>query len=156
MFSTRDNCCLMIVVLACIHISSQHGGHGGGDKQKDGQRQVPLHDSKHVHDKDHIKEHLKEEINLKDENLSDADMQFHYFKAHDNDNDDKLDGIELANAMAHYHDEDAGEKPEDYTESELASMVDQILDEDDLNKDGYIDYPEFIASQKREEIEAEK
>ena len=39
---------------------------------------------------------------------------------------------------------------------ELASMVDQILDEDDLNKDGYIDYPEFIASQKREEIEAEK
>ena len=44
-------------------------------------------------------------------------MQFHYFKAHDNDNDDKLDGIELANAMAHYHDEDAGEKPEDYTES---------------------------------------
>ena len=91
---------------------------------------------------------------MKTENLSEADMQFHYFKAHDSDNDDKLDGIELANAMAHYHDEDAGEKPEDYTEHELASMVDQILDEDDLNKDGYIDYPEFIASQKREETEA--
>lgn len=35
-------------------------------------------------------------------------------------------------------------------------MVDQILDEDDLNKDGYIDYPEFIASQQREETESEQ
>ena len=54
-------------------------------------------------------------------------------------------------------------KPEEYTvwykkklffQQELASMVDQILDEDDLNKDGYIDYPEFIASQQREEAVA--
>ena len=35
---------------------------------------------------------------------------------HDNDNDDKLDGIELANAMAHYHDDEGAEKPEEYTE----------------------------------------
>lgn len=34
-------------------------------------------------------------------------------------------------------------------------MVDQILEEDDLNNDGYIDYPEFIQSQQREETEAE-
>ena len=49
--------------------------------------------------------------------MNDADLQFHYFKVHDNDNDDKLDGIELSNAMAHYHDEESGEKPEDYTEA---------------------------------------
>lgn len=42
----------------------------------------------------------------------------------------------------------------DFFAQELASMVDQILDEDDLNKDGYIDYPEFIASQQREEAVA--
>lgn len=48
--------------------------------------------------------------------MSNEDLQFHYFKVHDSDNDDKLDGIELASAMAHYHDEEAGEKPEDYTE----------------------------------------
>ena len=41
-----------------------------------------------------------------------------------------------------------------FFQQELASMVDQILDEDDLNKDGYIDYPEFIASQQREEAVA--
>ena len=87
---------------------------------------------------------------VKDENLSEENLQFHYFKVHDYDNNDKLDGIELANAMTHYHDEETGEKAEDYTEEELASMVDQILEEDDLNHDGYIDYPEFIESQKRE------
>ena len=48
--------------------------------------------------------------------MSDADLQFHYFKVHDNDNDDKLDGIELANAMAHYHDEESSEVPEEYSE----------------------------------------
>ena len=35
-------------------------------------------------------------------------------------------------------------------------MVDQILEEDDLNKDGYIDYPEFIASQQREDAVAKQ
>ena len=57
--------------------------------------------------------------------------------------------------MSHYHDEETGERAEEYTEEELASMVDQILEEDDLNNDGFIDYPEFIESQKREEAAAE-
>ena len=56
--------------------------------------------------------------------MNDADLQFHYFKVHDNDNDDKLDGIELSNAMAHYHDEETGEKPEDYTEA-VSSKIDK-------------------------------
>jgi len=65
----------------------------------------------------HINEHLKEQINVnQDKPMSNEDLQFHYFKVHDSDNDDKLDGIELATAMAHYHEEENGEKPEDYTE----------------------------------------
>ena len=103
----------------------------------------------------HIKEHLQEFTDVKEENLNDENLQFHYFKVHDYDNNDKLDGIELANAMSHYHDEETGERAEEYTEDELASMVDQILEEDDLNNDGFIDYPEFIESQKREEAAAE-
>lgn len=106
-------------------------------------------DAKHVHDQEHLKDHLKEQIDVS--KMSEADQQFYYFKVHDSDNNDKLDGIELANAMAHYHDEESGESKEEYTEGELSSMVDQILDEDDLNKDGYIDYPEFIQSQQRDE-----
>lgn len=96
----------------------------------------------------HIKEHLKDEIDLKDEQMSDEDLQFHYFKLHDYDHNNKLDGIELMNAMTHYHDEDGDGKNPHYTDDEMGHMIDQILDEDDLNKDGYIDYPEFVASQK--------
>ena len=38
--------------------------------------------------------------------MSDEDLQFHYFKLHDYDHNNKLDGIELMNAMTHYHDEE--------------------------------------------------
>lgn len=95
----------------------------------------------------HIKEHLKDEIDVKDENLKEEDLQFHYFKLHDYDGNNKLDGIELMNAMTHYHDEEDNSTTT-YTDDQLSSMIDQILGEDDTNKDGYIDYPEFIASQK--------
>ena len=35
---------------------------------------------------------------------SDEAMEFHYFKLHDYDNNNKLDGLELAAAMTHFHD----------------------------------------------------
>ena len=38
-----------------------------------------------------------------DETYSDEEMQFHYFKAHDYDDNNKLDGIELISALTHYH-----------------------------------------------------
>ena len=98
----------------------------------------------------HIKEHLKDEIDVKDENLNDEDLQFHYFKLHDSDNNNKLDGIELTNALTHYHDDEnsKGGQQKSYSDDEIASMIDQILEEDDKDKDGYIDYAEFAASQK--------
>lgn len=98
----------------------------------------------------HIKEHLKDEIDVKDENLNDEDLQFHYFKLHDSDNNNKLDGIELINALTHYHDDENNKNGEQktYNDEEIAAMIDQILEEDDKNKDGYIDYAEFAASQK--------
>ena len=59
--------------------------------------------------------------------MSNEDLQFHYFKVHDSDNDDKLDGIELATAMAHYHDEENGEKPEDYTEEVRVFLLSVLI-----------------------------
>jgi len=52
------------------------------------------------------------------------------------------------NAMTHYHDETDSNDTSTYTDDQMSTMIDQILNEDDTNKDGYIDYPEFIASQK--------
>lgn len=35
-----------------------------------------------------------------------------------------------------------------FTDAELASLIDPILEKDDRNKDGFIDYPEFIVAQQ--------
>ena len=47
------------------------------------------------------------------------------------------------------HDHKAGPVPEAkiFQDNELINMIDPILDADDKNKDGFIDYPEFIAAQ---------
>lgn len=36
-----------------------------------------------------------------------------------------------------------------FTDEELNTLIDPILQSDDLNKDGYIDYPEFIRAQQK-------
>ena len=36
-----------------------------------------------------------------------------------------------------------------FTDEELAGQIDPVLGEDDLNKDGCIDYPEFLMAQNR-------
>ena len=35
-------------------------------------------------------------------------------------------------------------------DADLAVMVDAILDEDDRDDDGYVDYPEYVSSQERD------
>ncbi|XP_022803072.1 multiple coagulation factor deficiency protein 2 homolog [Stylophora pistillata] len=64
-----------------------------------------LHDSKVTHDRDHIKEHVREEIDVKEEEMSDEDLQFHFFRLHDYDGNRKLDGLELMHAVSHYQNE---------------------------------------------------
>lgn len=36
-----------------------------------------------------------------------------------------------------------------FTDDELNALIDPILQSDDLNHDGYIDYPEFIRAQQK-------
>ena len=126
----------------------------------------------------HIREHMKEHMPEADElKLDDAEaMEFHYFKLHDYDNNNKLDGLELAAAMTHYHEDGEGSEETlrvrvsvcvcvcvcdcvyivcvcaqniDISDDELSNLVDSILDDDDLNNDGYIDYYEFVQAQRR-------
>lgn len=35
--------------------------------------------------------------------MSDQELQFHYFKMHDADNNNKLDGCELIKSLIHWH-----------------------------------------------------
>lgn len=35
--------------------------------------------------------------------MSEEELQFHYFKLHDNDDNNKLDGLELVKSLIHWH-----------------------------------------------------
>ncbi|XP_065653990.1 multiple coagulation factor deficiency protein 2 homolog isoform X1 [Hydra vulgaris] len=107
---------------------------------------------KFAKDLSHIKEHLMEQYgfdsNKADMYLKEYDAQTQYFIMHDYDKNRKLDGLELLKSMTHFHDHDEEHKSEtptvDNTET-LVEFVDMILRDQDYNKDGYIDYPEYIS-----------
>ena len=102
---------------------------------------------------EHMKEHIE---HIDTSKMTEQELQFHYFKMHDTDGNNKLDGLELVKSLIHWHDEanhdpKSGQpKPEQkiFADDELQNMIDPILESDDKNKDGFIDYPEFIAAQQ--------
>jgi len=90
--------------------------------------------------------------------MSEEELQFHYFKMHDADNNNKLDGLELVASLQHWHDQsghdghEAGHQappePKTFTDQELFELIDPIIDQDDRNRDGFIDYSEFMVAQQ--------
>uniref|UniRef100_A0A8B9SJ31 Multiple coagulation factor deficiency 2, ER cargo receptor complex subunit n=1 Tax=Anas platyrhynchos TaxID=8839 RepID=A0A8B9SJ31_ANAPL len=99
-----------------------------------------------VQDKDHIMEHLEGVIEKPESEMSPQELQLHYFKMHDYDGNNLLDGLELATAISHVHKEEGGEHTQAMKEEELISLIDDVLRDDDKNNDGYIDYAEFAKS----------
>ncbi|KAI1284888.1 Multiple coagulation factor deficiency protein 2 -like protein [Halotydeus destructor] len=132
------------------------GGHVDHNQVQPGQN--ILHDNNRIHDREHLKEHLHGVVSEPDvSKMSEEELQFHYFKMHDNDNNNKLDGCELIKSLIHWHVEEskhlgANAPPTGTTklfnDGELSQMIDPILEMDDRNRDGFIDYPEFVAAQK--------
>jgi len=49
----------------------------------------------------HIAEHADIPIDVS--KMSEQELQFHYFKMHDADRNDKLDGCELIKSLIHWH-----------------------------------------------------
>lgn len=62
--------------------------------------QVSLSD--HVDSYRHIADHLKDVVNKPVEQMTEEEMEFHYFKLHDYDNNNKLDGTEITKALTHF------------------------------------------------------
>jgi len=102
-----------------------------------------------------MKEHL--DVPMDTSKMSDQELQFHYFKMHDTDGNNKLDGCELVKSLIHWHadesshqhgaDSHSSKPPRIFLDKELGDMIDPILVSDDRNKDGFIDYYEFVAAQ---------
>ncbi|XP_050442631.1 uncharacterized protein LOC126846855 [Adelges cooleyi] len=119
------------------------------------QQQV-LHASNMAEESEHIKKHM--EMPLDTSKMSEQELQFHYFKMHDADNNNKLDGCELIKSLIHWHVQGGNDPargsappPEDkvFTDEELMQLIDPILTMDDANFDGFIDYPEFVIAQNK-------
>ncbi len=51
--------------------------------------------------REHVMEHLDGVINKPKDQMSIDEQNFYYFKLHDYDNNNKLDGLELVSAFAH-------------------------------------------------------
>ena len=54
-----------------------------------------------------MKEHLKEVMDKPKDQMTEEELEFHYFKLHDYDDNNKLDGVEIVKAITHFH---AGKK----------------------------------------------
>jgi Ca2+-binding EF-hand superfamily protein len=101
----------------------------------------------------HIRHDLEGQINKPKEEMTPEEQNFYYFKLHDTNNDNRLDGLEIVAAFDHVHQEEnnnttttTGETPphhERLADEELMRLVDDILKEEDLDRDGFISYEEF-------------
>lgn len=107
---------------------------------------------KESHDREHIADHLKDVVNKPVEQMTEEEMEFHYFKLHDYDNNNKLDGTEITKALTHFEREghhDPAQPVRTLSDDEIAEIVDAVLKEDDLTGDGYVEYSEFVVAQRK-------
>ncbi|XP_052748102.1 multiple coagulation factor deficiency protein 2 homolog isoform X2 [Galleria mellonella] len=132
-----------------VQQQQQHGHAHHGDPQL-------LNTANIAQERDHIQEHM--EVPIDTSKMSEQELQFHYFKMHDADNNNKLDGCELIKSLIHWHEQGHKQTPQPgnppvgekiFADDELINLIDPILNMDDHNKDGYIDYPEFIRAQQK-------
>uniref|UniRef100_T1DEW7 EF-hand domain-containing protein n=1 Tax=Psorophora albipes TaxID=869069 RepID=T1DEW7_9DIPT len=127
----------------------QHG------QPQHGQPQQVLNTNNLQQEKAHIAEHM--EVPIDTSKMSEQELQFHYFKMHDSDNNNKLDGCELIKSLIHWHEESKNQdqtgqpahQDKIFSNDELSALIDPILTSDDHNQDGFIDYPEFVHAQHK-------
>ncbi|XP_046669234.1 nuclear transcription factor Y subunit beta-like isoform X2 [Homalodisca vitripennis] len=135
-------------------------------QQQQQQQQQPHHDhhdqpqllnaANLAEEREHMQEHLN--VNIDTSKMTEQELQFHYFKMHDADNNNKLDGCELIKSLIHWHEQGHQDpstghqtppREKIFTDEELSNLIDPILNMDDANTDGYIDYPEFVRAQQK-------
>ncbi|XP_048003126.1 mediator of RNA polymerase II transcription subunit 15 isoform X5 [Leguminivora glycinivorella] len=95
------------------------------------------------HEREHIQEHM--DVPIDTSKMSEQELQFHYFKMHDADNNNKLDGCELIKSLIHWHGQ-VDKNHATYTDKQLEDLLEHVLKHTDIDKDGYVDYHEYRVS----------
>lgn len=99
----------------------------------------------------HIMSHVAETTgkDYSAEEMEDRIFRFYFFRFHDDNGDNLLDGLELVQSVIHFYDEvailDPTVKVEAYPDEVLAAPVDNLLEAHDSNNDGFLDYLEFTV-----------
>ncbi|KAG5308671.1 MCFD2 protein, partial [Acromyrmex insinuator] len=114
-------------------------------------------DDELLHDATHLKEDMGSMADQLDfSKMTEQEIEFHYFQIHDFDNNTKLDGLEILHALQHtmHENEEEGiQKPE---EDWIVVLIDKVLEEDDLNNDGYLEYVEYVLGRQRDHVAQDK
>ncbi|XP_053565264.1 multiple coagulation factor deficiency protein 2 homolog [Bombina bombina] len=110
-----------------------------------------FHNKTIITDHHHLEEELKHEIgDINLDEVSEEELEFYYFTVHDFDHNKLLDGLEIMAALQDSLEHHMGTV---FTKEEsmkhYIEMTDEVLQEDDLDKDGFLTYAEYMHSQKR-------
>ena len=62
-------------------------------------------------EKEHMAEHM--DVPIDTSNMSEQELQFHYFKMHNADGDNKIDGCEMVKSLIHWRDHSNHDKEGD-------------------------------------------
>ncbi|XP_029608954.1 multiple coagulation factor deficiency protein 2 [Salmo trutta] len=135
-----------LLLVSCFLLSVRSHEQAAHEHPPESHRPNMHLDKNMVHDREHIMEHLEGVIDKPESDMSPQELQLHYFKMHDYDGNNLLDGLELATAITHVHKEEKGEDSQPMKEEDLTSLIDDVLRDNDKNNDGYIDYAEFARS----------
>lgn len=85
--------------------------------------------------------------------MTEDEKNFYYFKLHDLDDNNNLDGLEMLNAATHHqHDgiqklKENGEKEDDENGiNHIIEVIDDFIEFADLDRNGFLNYPEYIRA----------
>lgn len=87
--------------------------------------------------------------------MTPEELEFHYFNIHDFDRNKHLDGLEMLQAIRHteQHFENEDEHMmllSAYDIEYYIDLIDEVLQEDDLDEDGLLSYPEYVTARKKD------
>ncbi|KAL7677784.1 hypothetical protein ACOME3_004020 [Neoechinorhynchus agilis] len=92
-----------------------------------------------VHDRKHVMADIREIYGKSIKNMTDLELDTYFFKVHDYNFDDRLDGVELMKAYLKEITPD-GKRLSDEI---LEHSIDYVLTHADLDGDRYLDFSEF-------------
>uniref|UniRef100_A0A182LV21 EF-hand domain-containing protein n=1 Tax=Anopheles culicifacies TaxID=139723 RepID=A0A182LV21_9DIPT len=167
-FAYRNSLLLHYIVLCTtlIHgpvptVGAKGPHHPGGDFSRKSEKH---HLDDHLQpEREHLEDDLKR-LPIGEQSLtemSEDEKNFYYFKLHDSDNNDNLDGLEMLHAATHHHSKAEGQLHgmdraskhttddrapflEDEEFNHIIEVIDDFIEFADTDKNGLLNYPEYI------------